>query len=38
MPEEIAKRAVSVAPAKQVHKYGRKSMHADHVENMTVNV
>lgn len=38
MPEEIAKRAVSVAPAKQVHQYGSKSIHADHVENMTVNV
>ena len=38
MPEEVAKRAVSVAPAKQVNQYGSKSIHADHVENMTVNV
>ena len=38
MPEEVAKRAVSAAPAKQVNQYGSKSIHADHVENMTVNV
>lgn len=38
MPEEVTDRAVTVAPATQVNQYGSKSIHADHVDNMTVNV
>ena len=38
MPEEVATKVVTIAPATQVTQYGDRSIHADHVENMTVNV
>jgi len=38
MPEEAVKKIASIAPTTQVNQYGDRSVHADHIENMTVNV